>query len=282
MMTRALARARLEGNALLDVQEIFVADAWIPGGPMAGRAVFGPDGHDLPDGERSRRARRQERRRRAAARAAARQRHRQSLAGSRRRRHSGRQPVRRAQGRETGNFHVRATQRDGLRLASDYRRALDHGDRADGRRRDQYPAQRAQLRLAARVARQELQPEGNERQPLVPARHGYARHVLDARDQPVDAGVVHGRQAGSVAGASVRRRAERPDAGARGVRSAHAASRAARFAVHVARPTLAARGAGPGRLSLRADGEAHARRHSRIRPTRRAVWSIASSPRDRR
>jgi glucose/arabinose dehydrogenase len=44
MMTRALARARLEGDALLDVREIFVADAWIPGGPMAGRAAFGPDG----------------------------------------------------------------------------------------------------------------------------------------------------------------------------------------------------------------------------------------------
>jgi glucose/arabinose dehydrogenase len=44
MLTRALARARLEGNSLHDVEEIFVADAWIPGGPMAGRAAFGPDG----------------------------------------------------------------------------------------------------------------------------------------------------------------------------------------------------------------------------------------------
>jgi glucose/arabinose dehydrogenase len=44
MLTRALARARLDGTALLDVQEIFAADAWIPGGPMAGRAAFGPDG----------------------------------------------------------------------------------------------------------------------------------------------------------------------------------------------------------------------------------------------
>ena len=44
MSSRALARARLEGNALLDVQEIFEADSWIPGGPMAGRAAFGPDG----------------------------------------------------------------------------------------------------------------------------------------------------------------------------------------------------------------------------------------------
>jgi glucose/arabinose dehydrogenase len=44
MSTRALARARLEGDALLDVQEIFESDSWIPGGPMAGRAAFGPDG----------------------------------------------------------------------------------------------------------------------------------------------------------------------------------------------------------------------------------------------
>ena len=44
MSSRALARARLEGNTLRDVQEIFEADSWIPGGPMAGRAAFGPDG----------------------------------------------------------------------------------------------------------------------------------------------------------------------------------------------------------------------------------------------
>lgn len=44
MVTRALARARLDGTALRDVEEIFVAEPWIPGGPMAGRAAFGPDG----------------------------------------------------------------------------------------------------------------------------------------------------------------------------------------------------------------------------------------------
>ena len=42
--TVALARARLEGTELEDVQEVFVADAWIQGGPLAGRATFGPDG----------------------------------------------------------------------------------------------------------------------------------------------------------------------------------------------------------------------------------------------
>jgi glucose/arabinose dehydrogenase len=44
MTSLALARARLEGAALVDVREIFEADAWILGGPVAGRAAFGPDG----------------------------------------------------------------------------------------------------------------------------------------------------------------------------------------------------------------------------------------------
>jgi glucose/arabinose dehydrogenase len=44
LTTLALARGRLEGGALTDVQDIFVADAWEPGGALAGRAAFGPDG----------------------------------------------------------------------------------------------------------------------------------------------------------------------------------------------------------------------------------------------
>jgi glucose/arabinose dehydrogenase len=42
--TLGLARARLEGSELADVREVFETDAWIQGGPIAGRAVFGPDG----------------------------------------------------------------------------------------------------------------------------------------------------------------------------------------------------------------------------------------------
>ena len=41
--TVALARARFDGKALSDVEEIFVADAW-GSGATAGRAEFGPDG----------------------------------------------------------------------------------------------------------------------------------------------------------------------------------------------------------------------------------------------
>ena len=41
--TLAIARGRLAGNALDDVEEIFVADAWQPGGNLAGRILFGPD-----------------------------------------------------------------------------------------------------------------------------------------------------------------------------------------------------------------------------------------------
>ncbi len=43
-VSRAVARARFDGTALTDVEEIFIAEPWIPGGPMAGRLAFGPDG----------------------------------------------------------------------------------------------------------------------------------------------------------------------------------------------------------------------------------------------
>ena len=43
-VTLAVARGRLSGSKLTDVQEIFVADAWETGGNLAGRIFFGPDG----------------------------------------------------------------------------------------------------------------------------------------------------------------------------------------------------------------------------------------------
>ncbi len=42
-ITLAVARGRLSGSTLTDVQEIFVADAWETGGNLAGRVFFGPD-----------------------------------------------------------------------------------------------------------------------------------------------------------------------------------------------------------------------------------------------
>lgn len=42
--TLAIARGRLDGNALLDVKEIFVADAWETNGNLAGKIMFGRDG----------------------------------------------------------------------------------------------------------------------------------------------------------------------------------------------------------------------------------------------
>jgi glucose/arabinose dehydrogenase len=42
-ITLAVARGRLSGSKLTDVQEIFVADAWETGGNLAGRVFFGPD-----------------------------------------------------------------------------------------------------------------------------------------------------------------------------------------------------------------------------------------------
>jgi glucose/arabinose dehydrogenase len=41
--TLAIARGRFKNAALEDVEEIFVADAWAPGGNLAGRILFGPD-----------------------------------------------------------------------------------------------------------------------------------------------------------------------------------------------------------------------------------------------
>jgi glucose/arabinose dehydrogenase len=41
--TLAVARGRLEGSSLENVEEIFVADAWETGGNLAGRILFGPD-----------------------------------------------------------------------------------------------------------------------------------------------------------------------------------------------------------------------------------------------
>ena len=42
-ITLAVARGRLSGSRLTDVQEIFVADAWETSGNLAGRIFFGPD-----------------------------------------------------------------------------------------------------------------------------------------------------------------------------------------------------------------------------------------------
>ena len=46
LATTAVVRGRLEGDRLVDVQEIFVAEAWASGNAhFAGRMVFGPDRH---------------------------------------------------------------------------------------------------------------------------------------------------------------------------------------------------------------------------------------------
>ena len=42
--TLAVARGRFDGTSLVDVRDIFVADAWEAGGNMAGKILFGPDG----------------------------------------------------------------------------------------------------------------------------------------------------------------------------------------------------------------------------------------------
>jgi glucose/arabinose dehydrogenase len=44
-VTLAVARGRFDGSKLVDVKDVFVADAWETGGNLAGRVVFGPDGN---------------------------------------------------------------------------------------------------------------------------------------------------------------------------------------------------------------------------------------------
>ena len=256
--TLALARARLVGTELQNVEEVFVTDAWIQGGPLAGRAAFGPDGmiyltindHDKNNAidDPSVRIFAQ---------------HLDSDVGKvLRLRDDGSippdNPFVGRDGRESADLHLRPPQRDGLRVAPDDGRALGHRDRADGRRRAQHPAR-----------------GHNYGWPLVSLGKLYNKHDINEQHwyregmdmpfmywtpsiSPSSLVVVHGRQARAVAGQLVRRRAERPDAATRRVRSAGAAGRAPRLAVHVARPALAPSRAEPRRLSLRRDREAHA------------------------
>ena len=52
--TLAIERARFDGKRLVEMKEIFVADAWEKGGNLAGRMLFGPDGTSLRNRRRSR------------------------------------------------------------------------------------------------------------------------------------------------------------------------------------------------------------------------------------
>ncbi len=44
LTTVALARGQLQDTTVSDVTELFVAEGWVMGGPVAARAEFGPDG----------------------------------------------------------------------------------------------------------------------------------------------------------------------------------------------------------------------------------------------
>ncbi len=198
--TLALARGRLEGDALDDVREVFDTDGWIRGGPIAGRAVFGPDGmiyltindHDpnnAIDGPE-----------RTDLRAALGQRRRQGLAPPRRRQHSGRQPVRRPRRTRTGQIFTY-----GHRNTTDFAWHPTTGElwatEIGPMGGDEINILRAghELRLAVRLARQAVHEGRCQRAALVPRGHGDAVDVLDAVDQPEHARLVHGRQARAMA-----------------------------------------------------------------------------------
>ena len=256
--TLALARARLVGTELQEVQEVFVTDAWIQGGPLAGRAAFGPDGmiyltindHDRNNAIDD-----------ASVRIFAQ--HLDSDVGKvLRLRDDGGIPADNPfVGREDANPQIFTY---GHRNATDFAWHPTTGE----------------------LWATEVGPMGGDELNILHAGHNYGWPLVslgklynknDINEQhwyregmdmpfmywtpsisPSTRRVVHGRQARAVAGPTLRRCAERPDAAARGVRSARAAGRAPRLAVHVARPALAPSRAEPRRLSLRRDREAHA------------------------
>ena len=256
--TLALARGRLEGTELADVREVFEADDWIQGGPIAGRAVFGPDGiiymttndHDKNNAidDPSVRIFAQ---------------HLDSDVGKVLRvRDDGSIPADNPfVGRDDHNPQLFTY---GHRNPTDFAWHPTTGElwatEIGPMGGDEINILRAGPNYGWPLVSlgQALHQGPSLGAALVPRGHGDALHVLDAVDQPELARLVHGRQAAAVAGQPVRRRAERPDAAAHRVRPAGAAVRAARFVVHVARAALAPRRAEPGRVSLRCDGEAHA------------------------
>ena len=265
--TLALARARLVGTELQDVQEVFVTDAWIQGGPIAGRAVFGPDGmiyltindHDKNNAidDPSVRIFAQ---------------HLDSDVGKvLRLRDDGGIPADNPfVGREDANPQIFTY---GHRNATDF---AWHPTTGELWATEIGPMGGDELNI--------LHAGQNYGWPLVSLGKLYNKNDINEQHwyregmempfmywtpsiSPNSLVVVHGRQARAVAGASVRRRAERPDAATRRVRSAGAAGRAPRLVVHVARPALAPSRAEPRRLSLRRDREAHA--GNAARPERR-------------
>ena len=190
--TIALARGRFDGKALERVEDVFVADAWGTGA-TAGRAEVGPDGmFYLTVGDRDAGNVTDDASYRMLA---------QDL-GSHvgkvlRLRDDGTAPadnpfVGRADA-QARDLHLRPPQRARARVASRDGRALGHRDRPDGRRRAQPAHSGPQLRLAARVARQDLHGQPGLRAVVVAARHGDARDVLGAGDQPVEPHDLHGR-----------------------------------------------------------------------------------------
>ena len=198
---RARARAAWWAASSQDVQEVFVTDAWIQGGPLAGRAVFGPDGmiyltindHDRNNAidDPSVRIFAQ---------------HLDSDVGKiLRLRDDGSIPADNPfVGREDANPQIFTY---GHRNATDFSWHPTTGELwateigPDGRRRAQHPARGTELRLAARLARQALHEGRRLGAALVPRGHGDAVHLLDAVDQPEHARLVHGRQARAVAAA---------------------------------------------------------------------------------
>ncbi len=250
MTSMALARARLEDTSLVDLRDVFVAEAWVMGGPISGRAMFGPDGmiymtvndHDRNFANND-----------TAVRMLA-----QDLASDvgkvLRIRDDGGIPsdnpfVGRpgARGQIYTYGHRNAT---GLAWHPDTRAlwATEIGPMGGDELNLLVPG--GNYGVAGRLAGPDLQQRARVGTVVVAAWHGDAGDVLDALDQPIELDVLYRRSVSVVEGKPFPGRAQRPATSARGLRPASAAVREARVASHAARRAFSRCGAGPRRLSV--------------------------------
>ena len=252
--TVALARGRLDGGALTEVRDIFVAEGMVGAGISASRALFGPDGKlyvtvggafqfaqnggDAQDPATT---------------------------------HVGKLIRLNADGSvpadirfvgeagpPAGNLLDGAPQPDRRRLSSGYRRAVGDREWSAGGRRGEHHPRRRQLRLAPRVLQPAVRRAAGDRHAVALGVHRSGDRLV-AVHRAVRPDVLHRRAFPGLEGQPVRRVDEgRPH----GTHRAPGADRLqppgtgdpARVAAQRTAAADPGRAAGAGRLSLRADG----------------------------
>ena len=206
-ITLAVARGRLNGNKLTDVQEIFVADAWETGGNLAGRIFFTPDATlyvTVGDRDRICCTGTEDNSLRMKA-----QKLDNHVGKTLRLRDDGTVPpdnpfVGRA-GAKPEIFTYGHRNGYGLAIHPETGAVVAGRDRSDGRRRSEHPAARPQLWLAAGVDGAQLHRDAGFRGAVGAARHGQSANFLGALHQPVQHHVLHRRQVSEVEEQPLRR-----------------------------------------------------------------------------